>query len=85
MLPDSYEYLTTTLLYRKLEIRFKEVSNAMINNIYRKINKKVYQDSIAVTLVVRDKSENKNQGRYGRSPSKSKNKYNEKDEYSDYQ
>ena len=31
-LPDTYEHLTTTLLYGKDEIKFNDVSNALMNN-----------------------------------------------------
>ncbi|KAK0597154.1 hypothetical protein LWI29_022302 [Acer saccharum] len=34
-LPDTYEHLTTTLLYRKDEVKFIDVSNALVNNEYR--------------------------------------------------
>uniref|UniRef100_A0A5B7BZN6 Retrovirus-related Pol polyprotein from transposon TNT 1-94 n=1 Tax=Davidia involucrata TaxID=16924 RepID=A0A5B7BZN6_DAVIN len=34
-LPDSYDHLTSTLLYGKDKIRFDDVSNALVNNEYR--------------------------------------------------
>ena len=38
-LPDTYDYLITTLLYGKNEIKFNDVSNALTNNEYRKKDK----------------------------------------------
>ncbi|KAF3441516.1 hypothetical protein FNV43_RR15430 [Rhamnella rubrinervis] len=35
-LPESYEHLTTTLLYEKDEVKFVDVFNALVNNEYRK-------------------------------------------------
>ena len=35
-LPDTYDHLTTTLLYGKDKIKFNDVSNALINNEVRK-------------------------------------------------
>lgn len=38
-LSDTYEHLTTTLLYGIDEIKFDDMSNALINNEYRKKDK----------------------------------------------
>lgn len=38
-LPETYEHLTTTLLYGKGEIKFDDVSSTLINNEYRKKDK----------------------------------------------
>ena len=35
-LPDTYDHLITTLLYGKNEIKFDDVSNALMNNEYRR-------------------------------------------------
>lgn len=41
-LSDSYECLTTTILYGMSKIRYEEVLNSTMNNEYRKLDKKVY-------------------------------------------
>lgn len=38
LLPDLYEHLITILLDEKSEIRFKDMSNALMNNDYWKFN-----------------------------------------------
>ena len=38
-LSDTYEHLTTTLLYGIDEIKFDDMSNALTNNEYRKKDK----------------------------------------------
>ena len=71
-LPNTYDYLITTLLYRKNEIKFNDVSNALTNNEYRKKDKQAYMDTSSEALTIRGKSEHKKFGRRGRSRSKSK-------------
>lgn len=41
-LPDSYDHLTTTLLYGKDEVKFNDVSNALMNNEVRKKDLQVH-------------------------------------------
>lgn len=48
---DLYEYLTTNLLHGKLEIKFADVFNALMNNEYVKLDKKVHLDSSSDALV----------------------------------
>ena len=71
-LPDTYDYLITTLLYRKNEIKFNDVSNALTNNEYRKKDKQAYMDTSSEALTVKGRFEHKKSGRRGRSHSKSK-------------
>ena len=71
-LPDTYDYLITTLLYGKNEIKFNDVSNALTNNEYRKKDKQAYVDLGSEALMVRCRFEHKKSGRRGRSCFKSK-------------
>ena len=71
-LPDTYDHLIITLLYRKNEIKFNDVSNALTNNEYRKKDKQAYVDTGSEVLMVRGRSEHKKFGRRGRLRSKSK-------------
>lgn len=71
-LPNTYEHLTTTLLYGKDEIKFDDVSNALINNEHQKKNKQVQRDSTLEALTVRGKSDNKKSSRWGKSCSKTR-------------
>ncbi|TXG70659.1 hypothetical protein EZV62_005594 [Acer yangbiense] len=41
----TYEHLTTTLLYGKDEVKFIDVSNALVNNEYRKKDQLDHRDS----------------------------------------
>uniref|UniRef100_A0A5B7BZJ7 Putative copia LTR rider n=1 Tax=Davidia involucrata TaxID=16924 RepID=A0A5B7BZJ7_DAVIN len=74
-LPDSYDHLTTTLLYGKDKIKFDDVSNALVNNEYRKRDQHVHRDTVSEALTVRGRSDEKSQtsqgrGRKGRSQSR---------------
>ena len=71
-LPDTYDHLIITLLYRKNEIKFNDVSNALTNNEYHKKDKQAYVDTGSEVLMVRGRSEHKKFGRRGRLRSKSK-------------
>ena len=51
-LPDTYEHLTTTLLYGKDEVKFIDVSNALVNNEYRKKDQLDHRDSTSEALTV---------------------------------
>jgi hypothetical protein len=51
-LPDTYDHLTTTLLYGKDEIRFNDVCSALINNEVRKKDQQVHRDPPASALTV---------------------------------
>ncbi|TXG65804.1 hypothetical protein EZV62_007079 [Acer yangbiense] len=75
-LPDTYEHLTTTLLYGKDEVKFIDVSNALMNNEYRKKDQLDHRDSTSEALTVaRGRTNNKRSGvpsERGRSRSKSR-------------
>ena len=49
-LPESSEHLTTTLLYGKDEVKFVDVSNALVNNEYRKKDQNDHRDLISEAL-----------------------------------
>ncbi|TXG64884.1 hypothetical protein EZV62_011878 [Acer yangbiense] len=75
-LPDTYEHLTTTLLYGKDEVKLIDVSNALVNNEYRKKDQLDHRDSTSEALTVaRGRTNNKRSGvpsERGRSRSKSR-------------
>ncbi|TXG55684.1 hypothetical protein EZV62_020940 [Acer yangbiense] len=75
-LPDTYEHLTTTLLYGKDEVKFIDVSNALVNNEYRKKDQLDHRDSASEALTVaRGRTNNRRSGvpsERGRSRSKSR-------------
>ncbi|TXG63127.1 hypothetical protein EZV62_010121 [Acer yangbiense] len=75
-LPDTYEHLTTTLLYGKDEVKFIDVSNALVNNKYRKKDQLDHRVSTSEALTVaRGRTNNKRSGvpsERGRSRSKSR-------------
>jgi hypothetical protein len=52
-LPDTYEHPVTTLLYGKEKIKFVDVSNALVNNEYRKKDQIVHKESTSEALTVR--------------------------------
>ncbi|KAG5565105.1 hypothetical protein RHGRI_001111 [Rhododendron griersonianum] len=69
-LPKDYDHLSTTLMYGKDTIKFDDVSNALVNNEYRKRDMQAHGDS-GEALSVRGRSENrKNSSNRGRSNSK---------------
>ena len=72
-LPDTYDYLITTLLYGKNEIKFNDVSNALTNNEYRKKDKQAYVDLGSEALMVRGRFEQKKSGKRSRSIYKEEN------------
>ena len=51
-LPDTYEHLTTTMLYGKDEVKFIDVSNALVNNEYRKKDQFDHRDTTSEALTV---------------------------------
>ncbi|TXG69221.1 hypothetical protein EZV62_004156 [Acer yangbiense] len=75
-LPDTYEHLTTALLYGKDEVKFIDVSNALVNNEYRKKDQLDHRDSTSEELTVaRGRTNNRRSGvpsERGRSRSKSR-------------
>ncbi|TXG49586.1 hypothetical protein EZV62_025461 [Acer yangbiense] len=75
-LPDTYEHLTTTLLYGKDEVKFIDVYNALVNNEYRKKDQLDHRDSTLEALTVaRGRTNNRRSGvlsERGRSRSKSR-------------
>ncbi|TXG47175.1 hypothetical protein EZV62_026469 [Acer yangbiense] len=75
-LPDTYEHLTTTLLYGKDEVKFIDVSNALVNNEYWKKDQLDHRDSTSEALTVaRGRTNNRRSGvpsERGRSRSKSR-------------
>ena len=55
-LPDTYEHLTSTLLYGKDEIKFNDVSNALTNNEVRMKDQHVHRDSTSEAFTTRGRS-----------------------------
>ncbi|KAF3433485.1 hypothetical protein FNV43_RR24587 [Rhamnella rubrinervis] len=51
-LPESYEHLTTTLLYGKDEVKFVDVSNALVNNEYRKKDQIDHRETTPEALTI---------------------------------
>ena len=71
-LPESYDHLTTTLLYGKNEVKFSDVSNALVNNEYRRKDLQDHNDTTLEALTAsRGRTNNRTNGQ-GRSRSKSK-------------
>ena len=63
-LPESYEHLTTTLLYGKDEIKFNDVSNALMNNEVRKKDQYAHRESSSDAFTARGRtSTRKSKGR----------------------
>jgi hypothetical protein len=71
-LPDTYEHLVTTLLYGKENIKFIDVSNALVNNKYRKKDQIVHKESTSEALTVRGRTNPRRFRGQGRSRSKSR-------------
>nr|TKS14461.1 hypothetical protein D5086_0000045350 [Populus alba] len=71
-LPDTYEHLVTTLLYGKEKIKFIDVSNALVNNEYRKKDQIVHKESTSEALTVRGRTNPRRFRGRGRSRSKSR-------------
>lgn len=71
-LPDTYDHLTTTLLYGKDEIKFDDVCNALINNEFQKKDQQVHSDSTSKALTVRGRSNDRKFGKWGKSHSMSR-------------
>lgn len=64
-LPDTYDHLITTLLYKKDKIRFDDVFNALVNYEHRKKDKQALQahrDSSCEALTVGGRSESEKPG-----------------------
>jgi len=70
-LPDTYEHLVTTLLYGKEKIKFIDMSNALVNNEYRK-DQIVHKESTSESLTVRGRTNPRRFRGQGRSRSKSR-------------
>ncbi|TXG67148.1 hypothetical protein EZV62_008423 [Acer yangbiense] len=51
-LPDTYEHLTTTLLYGKDKVKFIDVPNALVSNEYKKKDQLDHKDSTSEALIV---------------------------------
>ena len=71
-LPDSYDHLTTTLLYGKEKIKYIDVANALVNNEFRRKDKSANRDSESEALTVRGKTNNRRYTSRGKSRSKSR-------------
>ena len=71
-LPESYEFLVTTLLHGITNIDFEDVSNALMNNEVRKKEKEAYQDSGSNVLTARVGTSTWKKGEHGKSRSKSR-------------
>ena len=57
-LPDSYEHLATTLIYGKDTVKFDDVSNALMNNEFRKRDKEAHNDT-SEAFVTRERPEDR--------------------------
>lgn len=73
-LPDSYDHLTTTLLYGKEKIKYVDVANALVNNEFRRKDKSANRDSASEALTVRGRTNNRRYTGRGKSRSKSRGK-----------
>ncbi|KAL7181375.1 hypothetical protein ACSBR1_040290 [Camellia fascicularis] len=73
-LPDSYDHLTTTLLYGKEKIKYVDVANALVNNEFRRKDKSANRDSASEALTVRGRTNNRRYAGRGKSRSKSRGK-----------
>ena len=69
-LPESYEFLVTTLLHEITDIDFEDVSNALINNEMRTKKKETYQDSSSNVLIARGRTSTWQRSECGESRSK---------------
>ncbi|KAL7227602.1 hypothetical protein ACSBR1_022465 [Camellia fascicularis] len=58
-LPDTYDHLTTTLLYGKEKIKYVDVANALVNNEFRRKDKSANRDSAFEALTVRGRTNNR--------------------------
>ena len=72
-LPESYEHLTTTLLYGKDEIKFNDVSNALMNNEVRKKDQYAHRESSSDAFTARGRTSTRQKSR-GRWKSRSKSR-----------
>ena len=52
-LPDTYEHLTTTLLYGKDKIKLNDISNALMNNVVRKKDQHAHRNSNSEAFTIR--------------------------------
>ncbi|PSS08126.1 Endonuclease [Actinidia chinensis var. chinensis] len=77
-LPDTYEHLTTTLLYGKDEIKFNDVSNALMNNEVRKKDQDAHRESSSNALTARGRTSTRKSGGGWKSRSKSRGKSSER-------
>ncbi|XP_028124702.1 putative receptor-like protein kinase At3g47110 [Camellia sinensis] len=73
-LPDSYDHLTTTLLYGKEKIKYVDVANALVNNEFRRKDKYANRDSASEALTVRGRTNSRRYIGRGKSHSKSRGK-----------
>lgn len=75
-LPETYDHLTTTLLYGKDEVKFIDVSNALVNNEFRKKDQHDHKDTTSEALMAsRGRMNNRKSVKFGgrgRSRSKSR-------------
>ena len=77
-LPNTYEHLTTTLLYGKDEIKFNDVSNALMNNEVRKKDQDAHRESSSNALTARGRTSTRKSGGRWKSRSKSRGKSSER-------
>lgn len=71
-LPDTYDHLINTLLYGKKKIKYVDVSNALVNNEFRRKDKYANMDSTLEALTVRCRTNNRRYTRREKSCSKSR-------------
>ena len=74
-LPESYEFLVTTLLHGAYDIDFEDVSNSLMNNEVQKKEKDAYQDSSSNVLTARKRTFTWKRSECGESRSKSRGRY----------
>ncbi|GAB2293014.1 hypothetical protein Dimus_038235 [Dionaea muscipula] len=77
-LSNTYDHLTTTLLYNKNKIKFVDISNALVNNEFRRKDKSVNRDSTSEAFTIRGRSNNRKFRGQGKFRSKSRGKSGER-------
>ena len=74
---DTYEHLTTTLLYGKDEIKLNDVSNSVMNNEVWKKDQHARRDTPFEALTTSGRKMNRQNGKRQKSHSESWEKFNE--------
>ncbi|KAM7466611.1 hypothetical protein LguiB_014173 [Lonicera macranthoides] len=71
-LPESYDHLSTTLLYGKDSVKYEDVSSALLGNEQRQREK---CSTSSDALVTRGRTDDRKQAKHNNSRSKSRTKY----------